>query len=170
MSDLSKTILPKSNQMNADDLIVGSKLITITAVKISEEEQPVSVFYEGDEGKPWKPCKSMLRVLIHVWGAESTAYIGRHVRLVLDPSVIWAGKAVGGIRIAEMSHLEQDRMFMLTEKKGSRKPYTVKILPEWVKLDGAKNMEELKILWESFPLDIKKAFRGDLEIKKNSMS
>ena len=34
MIDVSKTIEPKSDQMNADDLIVGSRTIKITGVKI----------------------------------------------------------------------------------------------------------------------------------------
>ena len=63
MTDLSKTIDPKSDQLNSDDLIAGPITIRITKVSanLSSPEQPISIFFEGDNGKPYKPCKSMRR-------------------------------------------------------------------------------------------------------------
>lgn len=67
--NLADTIIPKSDQLNADDLITGSLTVKVTAVKgSSEPQQPVSIHYEGDNGKPYKPCKSMRRVLVSAWG------------------------------------------------------------------------------------------------------
>ena len=40
--DISKTIAPKSDQLNADDLIAGPKTITVTGVKLVAEDQPVA--------------------------------------------------------------------------------------------------------------------------------
>lgn len=72
MTDMSKTIEPNSDQLNADDLLTGPRTITITDVKVREgSDQPVSVFYEGDNGKPYKPGKSMRRLMIAVWGTDS---------------------------------------------------------------------------------------------------
>jgi hypothetical protein len=50
--NIGETIQPKSDQLNADDLIGGSKTIKITQIKVYDREvQPVEISYEGDEGK-----------------------------------------------------------------------------------------------------------------------
>ena len=65
--NMLESIAPKSNQLNADDLI-GGRSITIKITKVSgvAGEQPICINYEGDNGKPYYPCKSMRRVLVHV--------------------------------------------------------------------------------------------------------
>src|SRR3990167_5307316 len=51
MDDMASTIIPKSDQLNSDDLITGPITITITGVDIrSGQEQPISIHYEGDGG------------------------------------------------------------------------------------------------------------------------
>ena len=40
MIDLSRTVAPKSDQLNADDLIAGPRTIVVTAVKLVVEDQP----------------------------------------------------------------------------------------------------------------------------------
>ena len=63
MTDVGMTIAPKSDQLNADDLINGPMTITITAVKArpGSSEQPIQISFDGDGGKPYLPCKSMRR-------------------------------------------------------------------------------------------------------------
>lgn len=166
--DLSTAIIPKSDQLNADDLIAGPRTIRITRVEVKTGEQPVSVFFEGDNGKPWKPCKSMLRALVHVWGVNSAAYVGRALTIALDPSVIWAGKPVGGIRITHMSGIQGESVtFALTDKKGSRKPYTIKRLDafeaELAILSSAKSLDELKAAWTAISKDAKAFLKPDLD-------
>lgn len=118
MSDMLRTIQPKSDQLNADDLIGGARSIRITRVEVSNRpDQPVSIFYEGDNGRPWKPCKTMRRVLIEAWGASSSEYVGRVISLYRDEKVTWAGDEVGGIRIAGLSHIDHDMVVLTTEKK-----------------------------------------------------
>jgi len=129
MNDMSQAIVPKSDQLNSDDLIAGPITITVTDVKIRPgTEQPVAISFEGDNGKPWKPCKSMSRVLVMTWGADAKKYTGRSLTLYRDPSVKWGGMEVGGIRISHLSHMETAATLVLTATKGSRKPYTVKPL------------------------------------------
>lgn len=129
MNDMSSVIVPKSDQLNADDLISGPLTITISAVEIRPgTEQPVTIRYEGDGGRPWKPCKSMCRVMVAVWGRDAKAYVGRGITLVRDPAVKWGGVEVGGIRVSHMSDLKGDMTMALTATKGSRKPYTVRPL------------------------------------------
>jgi hypothetical protein len=127
--NLAETIIPKSDQLNADDLISGTITIKVTAIKGSNEpQQPVSIHYEGDNGKPYKPCKSMRRVLVSAWGANGADYVGRSMTLFRDDSVLFGGIAVGGIRISHLSHIEKDLTLALTVSRASRKPYTVKLL------------------------------------------
>lgn len=129
MSDMTATIAPKSDQMNADDLIAGPRTITVTRVTVNPgAEQPVDVFFEGDGGKPFRPGKSMRRVLVAVWGPDPSAYAGRSMTLFRDPEVTWGGMAVGGIRISHMSHMDGPMVLALTATKKARKPFRVEPL------------------------------------------
>jgi len=129
VSDMSQVITPRSDQLNSDSLLSGPLTIRIREVDIRPgTEQPVSVFYDGDEGKPWKPCKSTSRVLVAAWGPDASKYAGRSVTLYRDPDVKWGGMAVGGIRISHVSHIEKALVLALTEKKGSKKMTTVQPL------------------------------------------
>lgn len=128
MSNMIQAIAPKSDQLNSDSLIGGSLTIKVTKVTIKEGEQPISIFYEGDNGKPYKPCKSMSRVLVDAWGADANKYVGRSMTLYRDDKVTWGGMAVGGIRISHLSHIEREKTMVLTATKQSRKPFTVKPL------------------------------------------
>jgi len=130
MSSMADAIIPKSDQLNSDDLIAGPLTIKVTNVTIrGGQEQPVSIHYEGDKGKPYKSCKSMNRVLVTCWGADAKEYVGRSMTLYRDPEVKWGGMAVGGIRISHMSHIDAPITMALTATKGSRKPFTVRPLP-----------------------------------------
>lgn len=130
MVDMTQTIAPKSDQLNADDLIGGPRTITVTRVTGNEgnAEQPVNVFFDNDNGKPFRPCKSMRRVMVKIWGADASKYGGRSMTLYRDPKVKWGGMEVGGIRISHMTGLDKPETMALTETRSARKPYTVKPL------------------------------------------
>lgn len=129
MNDMTRAIVPKSDQLNTDDLIAGARTITVTKVAIKDSvEQPVSISFDGDGGKPYKPCKSMSRVLVHAWGKDASKYVGRSMTLYRDPEVTWGGMKVGGIRISHMSDIKEDKTMALTATKQSKKPFTVKPL------------------------------------------
>ncbi len=129
MNDMSSVIIPRSDQTNADSLLAGPRTITITKIEIKPgAEQPVAISYTGDDGKPYKPCKSMARVLVHLWGPDSAQYVGKSMTLYCDPKVKWGGMAVGGIRISHMSHITAPVTMALTETKGNKKPFTVQPL------------------------------------------
>ena len=127
MNDMSKAIIPKSDQLNADDLLTGPITIKVTGVTVrGGQEQPVSISYEGDNGKPYKACKSMCRVLVSAWGADSSKYVGRSMTLFCDPKVKWGGMEVGGIRISHMSHISDDMTMALTVTRANKRPFTVR--------------------------------------------
>lgn len=128
MIDISRTIAPKSDQLNADDLIGGPRTITVTSVKLVAEDQPVAIYFDGDDGKPYKPCKSMRRVLVKAWGADAAKYYGRSMTLYLDEAVRFGGAAVGGIRISHLSNIAGPVTMALTATRGTKKAYTVNTL------------------------------------------
>jgi hypothetical protein len=121
-------IEPKSDQINADDLIAGPMTVMITGVKVQGGvEQPVSISITGTS-KVYRPCKSMSRVMVAAWGPDANVYVGRSMTLYRDPSVTWAGFAVGGIRISHMSDIDRDMMLMLTATKQKRAPHKIGVL------------------------------------------
>ena len=128
--DMKQAIIPKSDQLNADDLLSGPMTIKITGITVrGGQEQPVSISYENDHGKPYKPCKSMCRVLVTAWGPDSSQYVGRSLTLYCDPKVKWGGMEVGGIRISHMSSIEATMTMALTVTRGNKKPFIVNPLP-----------------------------------------
>lgn len=129
MNDMKSVIVPKSDQINADDLISGPMTIKITSVIIRPgTEQPISIHYEGDNDKPYKACKSMCRVMVTAWGADSKKYAGRSLTLYRDQAVKWGGMEVGGIRISHMSDIDSAITMALTVTRANKKPFTVKPL------------------------------------------
>ena len=130
MTDLSGTIVPKSDQLNADDLISGPKTIKVTKVTVKETpDQPVSIHFEGDDGKPFKPCKSVRRLLIQLWGSDGGKFVGKRMTLYRDTTVKWAGQEVGGIRVSHVSDIDKPTDVLLTVARGKRRPVTIQPLP-----------------------------------------
>lgn len=126
--DITKTTEPKSDQQNYDDYIAGPKTVTVSEVKRGSTEQPVEIHLVEFPGRPFKPSKSMRRVLVASWGPEASAYVGRRMTLYGDPTVKFGGIAVGGIRISHLSHIEKPLTLALTVKRGSRAPFVVQPL------------------------------------------
>jgi len=129
--DLTASAAPRSDQMNSDDLISGPRTFTVDEVTPGSDEQPVNIHLaEFPHGRPFRPSKSMIRVLIHIWGPDSTVYTGRRMTLYRDPEVTFGKDKVGGIRISHLSHLDKPRTMQLTVTRGKRRPYEVKPLPD----------------------------------------
>lgn len=127
--DIADTVEPKSDQQNYDDYIAGPRTVTVDHVKIVGGEQPVELHLVEYPGRPYKPGKSMRRVLIQCWGKDSTVYVGRRLSLYGDPDVKFGGQKVGGIRIGALSHLPKPVEVHLTVTRGKRAPFVVKPLP-----------------------------------------
>lgn len=125
--NMTDTIEAKSDQLNADDLIGRSITIKVAGVALLAGDQPCAISYEGDNGKPYRPGKSMRRVLVHVWGPDAAKYVGRMMTLYRDDDVQFGGLKVGGIRISHMTGISEPVTMALTAKKGSKKAF--KVLP-----------------------------------------
>lgn len=150
-----QTIETKSDQLNAQDLLTGSVDVTVVDVKRGNDEQPITIVIDGGR-QPYKPCKSMRRVLIAMWGEYPKKWIGRQMRLFCDPDVMFGGVKAGGIRISHMSDVERT-VLPLTVSRGRTKAYTIEPLKIKTKqydvgervqkaieaIDGCKDAEKL---------------------------
>ncbi len=126
---LRDALAAKSDQLNALDIVGCEPVIRIRDVTVRRGDQPVSIYFDGDNGKPWKPSKGMLRVLAFAWGEDETKWIGRHAKLYFEPSVRYAGEAVGGIRIKALSDIDKGGILLaLAISKQKREPYKVAFL------------------------------------------
>lgn len=130
VTDLRHTIIPKSDQINAEQLLGTSLIATVTDVRAGGgAEQPLSVHYEGENGRPFKPCKTMRKLLIFAWGADGNQWVGKSMELYCDPSVKFGGEAVGGIRISRMTDIpEKGLRIALTATRGKKALHEVKLL------------------------------------------
>jgi len=163
--DISQTIIPKSDQLNAEQLLLGPLTITVTRVTVGAgEEQPVSIFYEGDKGRPFKPCKTMRKLLAYAWGTDAGMWPGKAMMLFNEPSVKFGGDEVGGIRISHMTDLPQPTLkASLTTTRGKKAAFIVKRMDRPAGVDhlglirAAATLEELKTAFEAADADAKKA-------------
>ena len=128
--DLTDSIAPKSDQLNADDLIAGPITVTIDRVTGGSTEQPVNVHLVERPGRPYRPSKSMRRVLVIAWGRESDLYAGRRLTLYRNPDITFGREAVGGIEISHLSNIDGPLTMSLTATRGKKRTNTVQPLPD----------------------------------------
>lgn len=129
--DISAALVAKSDQLNASDLTGAPIVATIAGVTVRKgEAKPVIIDLAGMDGRPWKPSKGMLRVIAHKWGTESDAWVGRSVKLVNNPEVIYAGEAVGGVEVVAMSHIDKPFTIPVRISQKKVKQHTVEVLAE----------------------------------------
>lgn len=136
--NITDTIDPKVDQLTADHLIGRTLTIRVTDVRLAAGEQPCEIRYEGDNGLPYRPGKSMRRVLVHCWGGDVKLYAGRSMTLYRDDDVQFGGLKVGGIRISHLSDIKEAMTLALTAKKGSKKAFKVQPL----RVEAAKPAED----------------------------
>jgi hypothetical protein len=188
MINLAPVIAPRSDQLNYDDLVAGPRTIRIRDVKVSEGEQPLSIFYDGDNGKPWKPCKSMARLLVFIWcekgNPDATVFIGKSLTLKGDPTVTFGRDAVGGIRVSNMSGITSPITVLLMSAKRRRQPYTVEPLiieqpkqkqhspnvEQEAQYAAERGMDELKTFWSQLTKAQQRALQPRMEKLKQIAS
>lgn len=127
--DITETLAPRSDQLNAEDLLTGPRTVTVEKVTKGSVEQPVDIHLVEFPGRPFKPSKTVRRILVAAWGAEATVYTGRRMTLYRDPAVRFGGLDVGGIRVSHLSHIDKQITIALTVTRGKRAPFTVDPLP-----------------------------------------
>lgn len=136
MMDISDTIQAKSDQLNADDL-VQPITVKVERVNKTSTDQPVTIHYEGENGRPFKPCKTVRRILAKAWGRDASQWAGRLMTLYCDPTVKWAGKPVGGIRVSHLSHIDGELEMNLSATRGAKQIHRIKPLRADTQSQGA---------------------------------
>lgn len=150
--DLTESIAPRSDQLNSDDLITGPVTVTVQDVTKGTPEQPVNVNLAEYPGRPYKPSKSMRRVMVAAWGKEASEYAGRRLTLFRNPDITFGRDKVGGIEISALSHIDKPLTLALTATRGKKKPFTVQPLADepardWEQaIEDATTVDELRAL------------------------
>jgi hypothetical protein len=126
--DMTASIEARSDQINADDLIGGPMLVTISEVVQGKADQPFDFKLVEHPKKAYRPNKSMRRVLVALWGSETSPYAGRQLVLYREPTVKWAGEPVGGIRISHASHIAEQREVWAQTTRGHRERFVIEPL------------------------------------------
>lgn len=127
--DMTESIAPKSDQLDAVDLVSGPRTFTIEKVTRGNAEQPFN-FHLAEFPRVWRPGKSMRRVIVAAWGEKTSKYAGQRITLYCDPSVQFGGEQVGGTRIAAMTGLDKPLKVPLLVKKGRSAIFTVQPLKD----------------------------------------
>lgn len=124
---LSDTIVTKSDQLNAEDLLTANRVIKITGARfVKDPQQPLILNYDGDNGRPYKPCLTMRKALKFAYGDNPDNLIGKSLELYCDPSVKFGKEKVGGVRISGMSDIKSNIRASFTETRGKKKEYVFK--------------------------------------------
>ena len=128
--DVSKAVEPKSDQQNADSLLTGPRTIKIRDIKYDPmaETQKLWIYFDGDDDKPWKPCRTTARCLVAIWGPDASKWIGLSCTIYCDQDVQFGGAKVGGIRVSHMEGLTSARTLMLTKTRGKKGATVIKPL------------------------------------------
>lgn len=160
--DISDTLAPNSDQLDAVDLLGGAQTFTITDVRRAKDDQPVEVAL-AEFPRVWRPGKSMRRVLAACWGSDAKQWVGRRVTLYCDDSVKFGGEVVGGTRISHLSHLEKARKIPLIVSRGKVVAYPVQPLKDAPKPTGptpddvaaCDDTDRLRAMWQTATPDVR---------------
>ena len=133
--DITRSLLAKSDQLNAEDLLAGPRTIRISNVnEILEKDSKgqmvakIRIDYDGGEGRPWKLSKTAGRMLAACWGNDAARWIGLSCTVYNDESVVFGGAKVGGIRVSHAEGISAPRNLNLTVTRGKKKEYTIQPL------------------------------------------
>lgn len=154
--DLTESIAPRSDQINADDLVGGPATYTVREVIQGKAEAPFD-FLLNETERAYRPSKTMRRVIVAAWGAEASQYAGRMLTLYREPTIKFGGATVGGIRISHMSHIDQRVEVMLQVTRGKREKFTVEPIGE-----TAVRRALLRNEWKTADPDRKKAIEAEV--------
>ena len=133
MIDLTKHIEADSDCLVAADLVGGP--LTILVEKVAEsgknDKKKIDIFYANSE-KPFRPCKSMLRILCELWKTtDATTFIGRGITLYREPDCMWKGEKTPGVRICGLSHIEKAVTVVANERRGKMATYQIEPIRPW---------------------------------------
>jgi len=125
---MTASIAPRSDQINADDLLTGPVTVTIREVTEGVAEQPFDFHLIEYPGRAYRPSKSMRRVIIKAWGGKTEAYHGKRLTIFCNPEIMFGRDKTGGIEISHLSDIPKAFTMPLTKTRGRKNNFTVKPL------------------------------------------
>jgi hypothetical protein len=125
--NIDATLAPKSDQLDAIELS-QPRTITIRAVTAGSGEQPINVYFDGDDGRPFRPSKTVRRILREAWGNRGSDWVGKSATLYNDKTVKYGGIEVGGVRVSHVSHIDSPITMMLPVTRGKFAKYHIQPL------------------------------------------
>lgn len=140
--DISETLTPASDQLDAIELVNGPRIFTVDRVSKGNAEQPVNVHFK-DFPRPWRPSKGMRRVLASCWGVDASQWSDHRVELYYDPEVTFGKEKPGGTRIKRLSHIDGTKRIPLLVTRGKSATFTVEPLPD------LSPVEKLRAEWHT---------------------
>jgi len=155
--DISDTLAPASDQIDNIELSGGARTVTVTSVSRGSVEQPINI-HVAEFDRPWRPGKTMRRLIVAAWGTDSAAYVGRRATIFRDPEVTYGRDKTGGIRISAMSNLPDGKPLTQTlmVRRGQWQAFTVTPLPDAVptvtpatpeEVAACTEIDELRAMW-----------------------
>lgn len=159
--DIRAATKPKSDQLNYETFLTGPQTFTVSKVTPGDRDHPVFIHMNECHATPYKPSKGMLKCIAQPdgWGDKSSQWVGKSITLYGDPTVIYGGVEVGGIKVAALSDINGDYETLISARRGVRKPHLIKKiviqmydeqkfvanLPAWLKLiaDGKATTDQI---------------------------
>ena len=157
LADVSGAVVIKSDQINAEDFMGGLTMdIVITKVDYFQgKQQPLWIHSEGRQ--PFKPCTTMIKALMDIWGSDARPWPGRVLTLYRRDDVNFGSqKNIGGVRISHLSDMpNKSHEMMLTIRRGLKELHTfyrweptdyTQIINQW---NSLTNKEDRDSMWNS---------------------
>ncbi|MGZ4807631.1 MAG: hypothetical protein ACXV5U_14740 [Ilumatobacteraceae bacterium] len=175
--DISDTLAPKSDQLDAVDLLGGPQTFTIEKVTKNDGDQPLNITLK-EFPRVWRPGKSMRRVLAFIYTKDASKWVGQRITLFCDPAVVFGGVAVGGTRISHMSGIDGPKKVPLIVGKGKSGTYLVQPLIEDAPTPTAtpaptldeetlRALDELKAEWKDADPERRKVIELEADALRN---
>lgn len=146
LSDVSGAIVIKSDQLNAEDFLGDITMdIVITKVEFHPTAQQQRLWIHSEGLQPFKPCVTMIKALIDIWGKDSRPWIGRTLTLYRKNDVNFGKqKNIGGVRFSHLSNMPNPtHEMMLTVRRGLKELHT---FYRWEPTDFTAIIQQYKAL------------------------
>lgn len=132
--DIASLLTGVSTELTADELAGGPRFLKIRKLVITDDpKRPLSVYYQSDDDKPWRPCLSMRRLLAACFGTDADSYVDQVIEVYRDDTVTYGEKGqgvqpVGGVRFKRAS-IEKSISLCLQAKRGKKSIWVVDPIP-----------------------------------------
>ena len=123
----AESLMAKSDQINAADLMGGPITIKIAGLTVKNSEvQKWTMRLDGND-KFFRPCLGMRRLIAEIWGTPDK-YAGGAMTLYREGDTQYGGKEVGGTRISHITGIDAPVSVTVPIRRGVMRTYVVRPL------------------------------------------